>query len=301
MSTMGSTGGGGSTGAGGGSTGGGGSTAQAMGWGDDWRVRLAAGSTDSEKDLAQLQRYESPEGIWKKTRELERRFSSGEVRTALKKDATSQEIQAWRKENGIVEKPEDYKINLPAGKQAPAEDDPFLKAFLQSAHNGNFTQAQVDQAINAFYAEVERQAQVTTEAEGKATAACEDALRKDWGTDYRVNKAIAENLLETAPAGFKDRFMNGFLADHTPIKASPEAWKWLTQMGREINPAATVVTAAGGDVGKSIGDELASLKKLMANKQSEYWKGPKAEENQARYRDLLTANEKLKARGKVAA
>ena len=54
MSTNGSTGAGGSTGGGstgaGGSTGtqstGGGSTAVAMGWGDDWRQRIAAGSTD---------------------------------------------------------------------------------------------------------------------------------------------------------------------------------------------------------------------------------------------------------------
>jgi hypothetical protein len=32
---------------------------------------------------------------------------------------------------------------------------------------------------------------------------------------------------------------------------------------------------------------------MMANKQSEYWKGPKAESIQARYRELITARERL--------
>jgi hypothetical protein len=91
--------------------------------------------------------------------------------------------------------------------------------------------------------------------------ATEDKLRQEWGADYRTNKAMAEALLARAPAGFRDRFMNGYLADHTPIKADPaESWKWLVQMEREINPAATVVPGATGDLGKTIEAELTDLR-----------------------------------------
>ena len=291
-----STGGGGSTG-GSASTGGGGSTGAAvMGWGDDWRTRLVAGSTDPERELKQIERYESPEQIWRKARELERRMSSGEMKAALPKGASPEEVARWRTENGIPEKPEGYKINMPAGQEPPKEDDAFLKSFLASAHKANYTQEHVDAALSSFYAEVDRQQEAMTEAEKAAEQATEDALRQEWGADYRPNKAMAEALLARAPAGFRDRFMNGYLADHTPIKASPEAWKWLVQMEREINPASTVVPGAGGDLGKTIETELADLKKLMGNSESEYWKGPKAEAMQNRYRQLLEAQEKLKQR-----
>lgn len=268
-----------------------------IGWGDDWRTRMAAGSTDMEKEIKQLERYESPEQVWRKARELERKLSSGELRSQLPKDARPEEIARWRQENGIPAKPEEYKINLPAGKQAPKEDDPFLKGFLKSAHEANYTQAQVDSAIASFYSEVDRQMDAISEAEKKAEAATEDKLRQEWGADYRTNKAMAEALLARAPAGFRDRFMNGYLADHTPIRASPEAWKWLVQMEREINPAATVLPGAGGDVGKSIATELTDLRKLMSDPNSKYWKGPEAESLQARYRQLLDAEGRLKEKG----
>lgn len=277
------------------STGGGGqSTGGMVGWGDDWRQRMAGGSTDVEKEVKQLERYESPEQVWKKARELERKMSAGELRTQLPKGASPEETARWRAENGIPAKPEEYKINMPAGKQAPKEDDGFLKAFMKSAHDNNYTQGQVDGALQSFYSEVERQQESISADEKKMADATEDKLRQEWGADYRTNKAMAEALLTRAPAGFRDRFMNGYLADHTPIKASAEAWKWLVQMEREINPAGTVVPGSGGDLGKTIEAEISSLKALMGNPASAYWKGPEAEKNQARYRDLVAAADKLK-------
>lgn len=274
------------------STGTGGST-------DGWRAHLAAGSTDSEKELKQLERYESPSEIWRKARELEKRMSSGELRTALPKGATAQEVAQWRKDNGIPEKPEDYKITMPAGRQPPKEDDKFLKSFLKGAHDSHYTQAQVDQALNVFYQEVDRQEAAITEGEKLAEQKADEKLRQEWGGDYRVNKQLAEALLARAPAGFRDRFMNGFLQDGTPVKASVEAWKWIVQMEREINPASTVLPGLSGDPAKGVGERINELKKLMANSTSDYWKGPKAEGMQAEYRQLLEAQEKLKA--KVAA
>lgn len=305
MSTIASTGGGGGSTGPGGSTGGGGggstmtgggSSSTVVGWGDDWRVRMAAGSTDPDKEVKQLERYESPEQVWRKARELERRMSTGELRTTLKKDATSQEVAQWRKDNGIPGTPEEYKINMPAGKQPPKEDDAFLKSFLKSAHEAHYTQAQVDRAVGSFYAEVERQAQEVEDADARLVEETEEKLRQSWGSDYKVNKAMAESLLDRAPKGFKDNFLNGTMADGTPIKASVMAWKMLVQWEREINPMASVLPGAGGNLTQTAEVELNNLRKMMGNKQSEYWKGPQAEKNQARYRELITALDKAKAR-----
>lgn len=292
MSTIASTGGGESTGQA--STGASSTGVQVMGWGDDWRTRMNAGGDD--KTLKQLERYESPEQIWRKARELETKLSSGELRSVLKKDATPEEMNRWRAENGVPAKAEEYKINMPAGKQTPKEDDAFLKSFLATAHANNYNQTQVDGAINTFYAEVDRLGTAAEEADAAAVQATDDKLRQEWGADYRLNTTLEASLLARAPAGFSDRFLNGKLADGTPIRASLEARKWLVQLEREINPAGTVVPGAGADPGKTIAAELTDLKTLMADGNSAYWKGPLAEAKQARYRQLLEADEKIKAR-----
>ena len=300
MSTIASTGGGGDQGSSGGSGGsGGGSTisstgAQSMGWGDDWRQKLAGGDVE---ELKRLERFQGPENVYRSYRELESRMSRGELKPVLPKDATAEEQARWRTEAGIPARPEDYKIPLPEGRKPPAEDDVFLNSFKKSAHDANYTQAQVDNAVRSFYAEVDRQEQAMSEAEKNAEAAAEDALRKDWGNDYRVNKNMAEALLARAPSGFRDRFMNGYLNDRTPIKASPEAWKWLVQMEREINPASTVVPNTGGDMGKTIAAEILDLKKQMAAPKGspeykKYWE----EGGEARYRQLIEAQNRLAAK-----
>lgn len=293
-----SSGGGGSSGGGssGGSTGastGGGSTAAAVfSWQDGWRNQLAKTSTDPEKELKQLERYESPEAVWRKARELERRMSSGELRTSLKKDATTQEVAAWRAENGIPAKPEEYKVNMPAGKQPPKEDDAFLKAFQKHAHDANYTQPQFDAAVSTFYAQVDQQIQSDTEAEKKAVETCEEQLRKDWGGDYKTNKAMADALLDRAPSGFKDRILNGYTADGAQIKADPATWKWLVQLERELNPFATVVPGGGSGSAATVEARINELKGLMGNQNSKYWKGPEAEKLQEEYRNLVTARDR---------
>jgi len=49
-----------------------------------------------------------------------------------------------------------------------------------------------------------------------------------------------------------------------------------------------------GDIGAAIGDEIANIEKLMGNKASDYWRGPKAEKMQERYRQLVAARDKQK-------
>jgi hypothetical protein len=276
--------------------------AQMMGWGDDWRQRLAAGSTNSERELQQLARYESPEQIWRKARELEARMSAGEFKTALKAGASADELARWRAENGIPSEAKGYKLNLPQGKD-PKEDEDFINAFLKSAHEANYTQAQVDTALKGFYAEVDRQEHALTEAEGLSVKKTEDLLRTKWGADYSVNRNLAEAFLSRAPAGFRDRFWNGYLADHMPIRAAPEMWEWLVQAEREINPAATVLPAGATNLGQTIEAELTQMRQWMAAPKgsADYQKYWGDEKMQARYRQLIDAQEGMAKKSKQAA
>jgi len=267
--------------------------AQLMPWGDDWRARMAVGSTDSAKEMQQLERYESPEQIWRKARELEKRMSSGELRSVLKPGASQDETAKWRAENGLPADSKGYKVNMPQGRELPKEDSEFIDTFMKSAHAANFSQAQVDTAIANFYTEIDRQERVLTEDEQLAVTKSDEVLRQAWGADYTLNKNLAESFLSRAPAGFRDRFWNGYLADHQPIRASPDMWKWLVQSEREINPAATVVPNQTTGLGQTIAAEIAQIKALMgAPKGSvEYKKYWSDEKLQARYRQLLEAQQ----------
>ena len=271
-----------------------GSTGEAFAWNDGWRNQMALGSTDLEKDLKQLERYESPEQVWRKARELEAKFSSGDVRTRLPDEPSDKELAQWRKDNAVPATPADYAVNMPEGRDKPPDDDAFLKAMLESMHNSNATQAQVDATISTFYQQVDMNIEAGTEADQKTGAATEDLLRKDWGEDYRVNKSIAEANLSRAPEGFRDRFLSGRMEDGTLNRNDPDIWKWLVQNEREINPMASIVPGAQGDGGKAAADELIELKALMANDRSEYYKGPKAEGHQARYRELIEGQRQVK-------
>jgi hypothetical protein len=165
-----------------------------------------------------------------------------------------QEVAQWRKDNGIPEKPEDYKINMPAGKQAPKEDDGFLKAFLKSAHDHNYTRPGRRRAQRVLRRGRPPAGDIG-EDEKKLEMATEDKLRKEWGADYRTNKAMAEALLARAPAGFRDRFMNGYLVEKGDAHADQGVGRRLEVAradGARDQPGGDRGAGRGGDLGKTI-------------------------------------------------
>ena len=267
----------------------GGSTAGiTFAWNEKWRDELAAGDA---KTLARLGRFNSPGDIWRSYLALEQRMSTGELKSALKPDATDAEKAAWRTENGIPDKPEGYDLTFADGTVIGEEDKPMVDAFLKSAHAANMTPAQVKQTLAWYYDHndtlTEQQATKDTEVAQKA----QDTLRGKWGNEYRANMNATHGLLDQAPAGFKDKFLNGRLADGTPIGSSVEGLEWIAHLARQLNPMGTIVPA-GGASGADLAKELATIEAKMGNRNSDYWKGAKDANGQtalqARYKELIT-------------
>jgi len=258
-------------------------------WGDDWRQNYAG---EDDKMVKRLERYSSPKAALDALVAAQNKISSGELKSTLQADASEEEITQWRTDNGIPEKVEDYEVNLPNGIVVGEEDKPMVDSFLESALASNLHPDQVNSALGWYYDYQEQvmQQQQDSDAESKQTG--EDALRVEWGQDYRRNIQIANNLLDNAPDGLKDQIMGARLADGTPLGSNPDALNWLVDMSREINPVATVVPGSGTNAVQAIETELASLKGMMGDRTSEYWKGSNAEKNQARYRELVGVMEK---------
>lgn len=254
---------------------------------DDWREQLAGGD---DKKLRQLKRYASFTSFAQAHFALKQRMDAGEFKKGLAQDATPDEIAAFRKDNGIPDKPEGY--TMPEGLQIGTEDKPIIENYLKDAHNRNLSPDEVKANVNWFYKFQDQVRAQAAEKDLATRAEAEDTLRGEWGNEYRANiNGIKGWLQSNAPDGLYERLLGGRLADGTVLGNDPDVMRWLDARRREENPFATVVGNGKASPLDGIEAELAGLKAKMATK--EWFKDEKA---QARYRELITAQEKYTAK-----
>lgn len=257
-------------------------------WPADWRERIAG---DDRKALEQLKRAGSPADIWKKARSLEQKLSSGEYRRDLPKEASPEQLAAWRIERGIPEAASDYSIELPDGVVPGEADNPVIDAFKQHAHARNWDNAKVNEALGWYYAEQERQQASRAEADAAFRQTAETELRETFGPQLTPNLNAVKNLVAAMPQGVAENFLAGRLADGTRIGDNPRIIAWLAGLSRELNPAATLVPAGAGS-GRGGAERIREIETLMGDRMSDYWRGPKADAMQQEYRDLIEARDR---------
>lgn len=261
-------------------------------WPTDWREKLAGGDM---KELEQLKRSGSPLDVWKKARSLEQKLSSGEYKRELGKDATPEQVAEWRKEQGIPEAPDGYKIELPGGVIPGEADKPVIDAFTKAVHEKGWSNDKVNEALDWYYKEQDRKNAETVQRDGDFKRGSEDKLRGEWGADFRRNLTAAENLIAGMPGEAAKNFLTGRLADGTKIGDNADVLKWLSGISMDLNPAATLVPAGSGGVGVS--DRLGEIRQMRRENPDSYDsnKAVQAEELQ-----LIEIELKMKNRGKAA-
>lgn len=255
-------------------------------WPDDWRTKLAGGD---EKTLKKLERFNSVNDVVKWAQNLEKKMSSGEFKQALDEDATEEEIKQWREQNGIPESPDGYDLDVD-GLVVGDDDKPYLDEFLKEAHESNMPNDMVQKVVAWHYQNIEKQKDEMAEADAEFQAEAQQALREEWGGEYKQNINQIKNLLSTAPEGIEERLLGGRTADGKVVGNDPETLKWLSGLARQINPVATVVPGAGANQASAVQDEIAQIETTMRTAPDKYWKDPKM---QARLKELYDASERL--------
>lgn len=258
-------------------------------WPETWRADMSGGD---EKEIKQLERYATPADIWRKARALEQRLSSGELKSALPKDATEDQVKQWRAENGIPESIDKYDIKF--DEDMDDADKARYTEVLKFAHESNLTNSQAQRIIEGIKEVGDKRAEERQAKDHQLAQATQDALRAEFGPDYRQNINMIHGLLDTAPQGVKQKLLGGRMADGTPIGSDAAVLKFLATLARQINPVTTLVPGAGANIAGAIDDEMSKLEKMMGNRGSEYWKGPTADKMQARYRELAEAKSRTK-------
>lgn len=260
-------------------------------WPDNWRDILAGGDEAFRK---QLERMTDPTQVAKNYRELEKKKGTGELKKSLPEGATPEEITNWRKENGIPTEHTAYLegLQLPSGMAIGEADMPIVDGFLKRMHEQNTPPAIAQQALSYYYEAVQQQADEVAQRDAQLHQAAQDELRADWGSEYRMNVNSVKSLLASKfGEDVASSLYTARLADGTVLGNNPAVLKGLAQIAREIDPAATVVPGVT-NAPAAIESEIAQIESKMGT--AAYYADPGM---QKRYLDLVTARDKVKARG----
>lgn len=166
-----------------------------------------------------------PEKLATSYLELEKSFS-GRVKLPGEK-ATEEEWGAFHKALGRPEKPDDYKIDLPAMPEGLPQNGELLKTFLPVFHAAGLTQKQVQQ-IATKYAEAEL-AEYQTRKTQEGTIRQENLaeLEQAWGATYKQQMALGDKAVqEWGDADLRE------LLQHPVIGTEPALRRFLAKIGQ---------------------------------------------------------------------
>lgn len=260
-------------------------------WAENWRQEYAGNDEAMAKRLA---RFASPKAAIDALIAAQNKISAGIGKSARPKEgAPPEEIAAWRQGAGIPESPEGYDLNIGDGYVIGEADKEGINEFLKVAHGVDFTPAQVKAAIKFSLDQQSQEVEARREADVEARIRTTNELKQEFGDSYKMNMNLVSGFVNTVPSGVKDLFMGGRLADGTPIFSNTDMIRWFSTLALESNPMPTL-TGGGQNPSQAIEGEIAGLRRMMGDNNSEYWKGPNAEKNQARYRELVEAEQRIK-------
>ena len=266
-------------------------------WPKDWRAQLAG---KDEKTLKQLERFTSPEALWKKLVNQEKVIRSrAEKPEKPGDDATDEEKVAWRKANNVPEEPVGYIENLElTGDKELGEDDlPVAAAFAEIAHDLGAPQEWVNRVVDGILEFTENEEADRAMADDRFKKESRDALRDEWGVDFKRNITAITPLFVDHQEEF-EQLLAGRTRDGRIIGDDPRMIKFLSGLALQMYPEASVTEDGVPMQAKAIDDEIASLTKMSAKQDSEYWRGPNAKTHQNRLAELLTAKGKIDAKKK---
>jgi len=267
-------------------------------WPEDWREQLVG---NDEKLLKRLGRYASPRDVANALIAAQNRISSGELRPALKENATAEELAAYRAESGIPAEPAGYP--MPEGVLFGEDDKPFVESFLTSMHGINAHPSFVTEALKWYHADREAQIEALVKQDDAHRIETVEAMVAHWGKDNERNKNMVNALINSAPPEIAAKLKGSRGPDDRALLNDWGMLEWLHSVAHQINPASTVVPGATGDIGMAIGDEIAKWESQMGDKNSDYHGGKThdpvlREKNQARYRELITARDRFEVQQK---
>lgn len=276
----------------------------------NWRLFLAGGDEKAAKDL---EKYTDLPAVYKSLRDLQGKISKGELKAPPKElaaDATDEQKAQWRKDNGLPASPEDMVkgLQLSDGVVIGEADKPLVGEFAKMMFEAGASQAETNRAVDFYYGMQARAEAAMKEADGQHKQTAMEDLMKDWGPEnYKANMNAKDVVLSKLSEADYAALLTARTPDGQMIGNSAWFNRVMATLGREIAPAATIITGGDGSV-KSIDTELASIEETARKAMSGDGEAHRAYYGyggrpglEVRERELIDAKMKMESRAGKAA
>jgi len=199
------------------------------------------------------------------------------------------------------------KLALPDGMVIGEADKPLVADFAKTMFEEGASQDEMNRSVNWYY-KMQDQLKAKQDVDDKQSIIdSQGELIGEWGAgDYKVNTNAMGSLLATMPEEFKNSMLTARTGDGKLLGNTAAFIRWAAQTARELNPAASIVPA-GADSAKTISAELESIETTLRKAQGgdadahrQYYGSDGKPGLEVRMRELIDAQEKMKARGKAA-
>lgn len=268
-------------------------------WPADWREKLAG---DDKGFLNQLKRYNSPLDVGQWLRTTAQKIAAGELKPAASgppKDATPEQLTAWRKEQNLPVEAGAYVsgLKLKDGVVPGEADKPLLEAVGNMALGRGYTQDQVNDFVGVYYDLQDSLLKQRKEFDGDFAVQSTVALQQELGNDFKPTMNALRTLwVEQGTPEVQNTILTARTADGRVIGDIPDVVKFLGKIGRELNPAAAILPSGHAANLQSIANRKTEIEGMMYvnGKQNPAYYGNEA--IQQEYRDLISAEERMKTR-----
>lgn len=252
-----------------------------------------------EQQINMLGRYSTFPDFVKSYFHAQEMIRSGQAKAApsLPTNATPEQIAEYRTKLGVPDTVDGYKVALDDGLVLSDEDNRILGEVFKTAHAMFVKPEVVSKLTNAMLRGRAAEFQNMIAQHGVDKQNCLRTLHTNWGADFETNANIARSMIGRLPETVRDAFAQAELFGGKKILNSPEVVVWLADIGRELNPLATVLPNSNNPT-QALGDEIKKIEKMMVDTPDAYWKDAAL---QKRYQDLLSADAAHKAQQKKSA
>ena len=247
----------------------------------NWRDGFAGEDT---KFKSELERFSTPADMGKAYREARATISSGNLKQSPDENATPEDLAAFRSANNIPAEASGYLENLPEGLVLGDDDKEIFENFAGAMHEMNVEPAVMHKVIDWYNGFAEDQQDGMAEMDNGHHQETEDALRTEWGTDYRSNINLVGSLIETTFGEENaSAILNARDGEGRALMNIPGVLQGLADISRKLNPVAQLAPATGRTADQTLEDEIADIEKFMKDDRKAY---NKDEKSQARLREL---------------
>ena len=247
----------------------------------NWRDGFAG---EDDKFKSELERFSTPADMGKAYREARATISSGNLKQSPDANATPEDIAAFRTANGIPAEAAGYLENLPEGLVLGDDDKEIFENFAGAMHEMNVEPAVMHKVIDWYNGFAEDQQDSMAEMDNGHHQETEDALRTEWGTDYRANINLVGSLIEaTFSEENASAILNARDGDGRALMNIPGVLEGLAGISRQLNPVGQLAPSTGRTADQTLEDEISGIEKFMKDDRKAY---NKDEKSQARLREL---------------